>query len=187
MTYITNNQFNEYLDEFNQLLVNELISTNNENNLSIVNNYIKKIDKPFNKSYLFISLKINSPIESIKIDFTILYDDFYTVPILYFNVYDINHQDEISLKRIEKFNKNQLKVSLESHPFTNNTCYCIHPCETLNGMQDFINSANILETEDSKLFVIKYLIIWFGIYGIPAIYPYINLRININQLQLGKP
>lgn len=91
---ITNCQFNSYIDEFNELLLQNLCLVLSQANseLEIINNYKKEL-KPINntvtKSYLLTRIRLTSPCfnECLILDFTISYDDFYLAPVLYFRAF----------------------------------------------------------------------------------------------------
>lgn len=110
--------------------------------------------------------------ELLIIDFFIFYDKFYSVPVCYFNARDVNgnffdldgfvsHCQKLCVK-IE----NIQTLSQDINPITKTVSFYIHPCEANSTLSNWNGIEN----------TIKYLSIWFNLYGLPTIIPSTTLR-----------
>ncbi|EGW31520.1 uncharacterized protein SPAPADRAFT_139973 [Spathaspora passalidarum NRRL Y-27907] len=168
MHNITNEQFNNCITAFNEVLVENLIF-DKEYTLTIKNNYIKKVN--FDKSYLFTSIEMSKKIDSevIRIDFTVSYHDFYQVPIL--NIRPYKDGSFTALNGIGLQIAPTVITALTTHHILQKTWIEVHACETLEALQTLPEIYGT--TVDS---VLEYLCCWFGFYGLPAIFPNIRFR-----------
>lgn len=162
---ITNDQFNHAADQFLEVLVHHLVST--DGTLKVLNHYVKSVSS-LNKNYLTLKLQHQSQV----IDVLVSYDDFYTVPVCYFNIYNAT-DNQLVKERVT----DSSKVTLDSHPLTNEVWSVIHPCETLQGIKDFLTDADL---------ILGYLIIWFGVYGLPSVITQISLRVRAEERETEK-
>lgn len=213
---ITNCQFNDHIDEFNELLLQNLrLVTSNSNseisdaNFDIINNYKKELNlntKIQKKIYMLTRICISgsSLPTSLLVDFTISYDDFYMVPVLYFRVFQdssrsiggnideagvtpITSTEELISNYYSVLNLNDdlnlgPTITLDSHHliYDSSVWFYIHPCETLRTLKEFMEADNILFTCDSEQAqVLKYLCIWYATYGLGGIFPSISLRLSL--------
>lgn len=162
---ITNDQFNHDVDQFLEVLVHHLVSS--DGTLKVLNHYVKSVPR-LNKNYAILKLQHQSQV----IDILVSYDDFYTVPVCYFNVFNVKDNQLVKEKVLDSN-----KVTLDTHPLTNEVWSVIHPCETLQGIKDFVKEAEL---------VLAYLIIWFGVYGIPSVITDISLRVRGEESGMDK-
>mmetsp|Transcript_19555 Transcript_19555/g.21747 ORF Transcript_19555/g.21747 Transcript_19555/m.21747 type:complete len:174 (+) Transcript_19555:41-562(+) len=95
-------------------------------------------------------------------DYFIVYSSTYTVPVLYFNVYNLDG----SLLTPEEFRKSLPQhlsnekqkwnfITQDEHPITGVPCNYIHPCQTQQVMEQLLQGA---ATSD-------YLLTWLSMYG----------------------
>lgn len=137
MKSLSQNEFNSVLKNFNTLLVEYL-------NVPISHNYIK--DSTAGKYIYSIVETKEGPIF-----FTVSYDKFYQVPVLYFQ------------------KNGQLKPSancvVDIHPILQSPFLMVHPCETKTLMEE-------LDCKDP----LDFLICWFGIH-IEQVSKEIQLRV----------
>lgn len=211
---ISNDLFNQHIEEFNDLILQSLRYVPYTNGheepdakLSIINNFKKDIDvnasQREHKAYVMTSIRLLRPRlpESLTFDFTISYDDFYQVPVLYFRAFEravIDNKNMVvqtglrPINSIEylisKYNlslgfKNEMEIgaiiTLDSHHLLADNCvwFYVHPCETVATMKDFSTINHFKqETETERMQVLKYLSTWFGIYGLCGIFPSISFR-----------
>lgn len=150
---LTNDQFNQSLDDFNDILVNNLDiahpSTILQNKVYVVND----------QKLLNLILKYDKYV----ITFVISYDKFFQVPILHFQVQENKGEfDELVLM----YNIQDIKflkgppLILDNHNLLPGTWFLIHPCETLAGVDRFLNDSGTNNT------TINYLITWNALYGL---------------------
>lgn len=168
MNILTNQDFNAAIPHFRGVLFDNLQSSIK---FKIVAADVKQVNE---EKYLFGSITIG---EGARLEFTVSYDKFYRVPVFSFRVYvdgklefDIIELDE-SLKKIANLVLNKLvDISIVEHHLLLQPWFQIHPCETLETLHTHISS---LEQENAS---ITYLSCWFGLYGLPAIFPQFSIR-----------
>lgn len=158
ITSITSHQFNLNINRFHEVLVHHLVSRGQQ--LQLLNHYVKSVPQ-LDKKYVFLKLHH----ETNVVDVLVSYDDLYSVPVCYFNLYEGSDEQLVKSKPPESS-----KIAMDSHPLTGEVWSFIHPCETLEGMKAFAVEA------ESEL---QYLVIWFGVYGLPSVLPHISLRVNL--------
>lgn len=210
---ISNCQFNKYLDQFNELLLRNLSlvtsyskSGGSDANFDIINNYKKELNtntKNITKAYILIRIRLSrlSLPNYLLIDFTLSYDDFYLVPVLYFRVFEDTSKsisrstDETKVTPIISIDKlisnyysvlglkNDLNlgstVTLDSHHLITDSSvwFYVHPCETLHTLKKFIEvDTQLLPYDNEQAQVLNYLSIWFATYGLGGMFPSISLR-----------
>lgn len=167
LSRITNEQFNENIDQFNELLIDNLHWNTSYNDIMIKNNYVKKLPIG-NKVYSHTSLEV----KGIRLDFTISYHDLYNVPIINVRLYK-DHK-LISLEEVSDTLKIGLAVtSLNTHHLLQDTWVQIHPCETLQQLETHLKSIG-LKCQVNP--IVEYLCCWFGVYGLSSIFPQITFR-----------
>ena len=79
---ITNQQFNDNLEEFISIMLANLKLKGTDFEFSVNNNYVNKWN--IDKMYSFVSVSV----KQLRIDFTISFDDLYGVPLLNMRLYD---------------------------------------------------------------------------------------------------
>lgn len=210
---ISNYQFNKHIDEFNELLLRNLRlipsyskSEGSDANLDIINNYKKELNsnsKNLKKTYILTRICLSGSFlpNCLLIDFTLSYDDFYMVPVLYFRAFKDNSKstsgniDETRVTPIvstEELVSNYYSVlglssdlnlgptvTLDSHHLITDSSvwFYVHPCETLHRLREFMEADNcLLPCDSEQLQVVKYLSIWYATYSLGGIFPSISLR-----------
>lgn len=156
--HLTRSQFDECINDFFHLLRNHLPG------------YLKGqcrhgLSTP---PHIFVTIQNNG----YQIRFTLLYDDFYTVPVIYFNVYDqsdivpLQSLDCLQVKYGAQVETKISYVTLDMNPLSQMVSFYIHPCETLATLEEWTG----LESP------IQYLTVWFNLYGIGQIFPSHQIR-----------
>ena len=213
---ISSCQFNDHVDEFNELLLRNLRFIpsyskpgGSDANFDIINNYKKELNlnvKNLKKTYILtrICLSGSSLPNNLLIDFTVSYDDFYMVPVLYFRAFKDNSNSTsgnaeesrttpiISMEELISNYYSVLglssdmnlgpTVTLDSHHLITDSCvwFYVHPCETLHTLKEFMEAGNhVLPCDSEKVQVVKYLSIWYATYGLGGIFPSISLRLSL--------
>lgn len=138
-------QFNHSLPAFNTLLVEHLHS---KKPLHIENNYVRSTN---GVRFSYTRLVCDGQ----AIQFTVSYDQFYQVPVLFFRCND----------SVACSNKNCI---VEMHPTLQSPYLLLHPCESAALMKD------VLEGEADGT---EYLVVWFGLH-FSELFPEIQLRIT---------
>lgn len=199
MVSITQQAFNEHLDEFQCLVLENIVPTKGLR-LLILNSYVRAAGVQKHR-FLYVRCCLN---ENTYFDFTVSFDTFFGVPVLHFKAYDVSkgHIREIFDVFDLKF-MGPSTYTIETHHLLNNPWFYVHPCETASTMNDFMTaheeikdsiilavvtgalskgsfSGAVLPTEtfserDSTL---HYLCIWFGVY-ITAVIPRLSFRPNM--------
>ncbi|ODV78422.1 uncharacterized protein CANTADRAFT_265896 [Suhomyces tanzawaensis NRRL Y-17324] len=163
---ITNVQFEDYLERFNSDLIESLqlvqTSTQPWSEFRILSNYTKTLPR----KYFLCSLKLIGDVD-LSITFTVSYDEFYQVPVCNFRVNKYQGEQEQALTNLCEIDCNGHLVKLDSHPIFDTPWFSIHPCETLQVVDEFMGP----ETG-----VLEYLKCWFGLYGLPSVFPMLQTR-----------
>ncbi|CAH2355435.1 ubiquitin-like-conjugating enzyme Atg10p [[Candida] railenensis] len=164
-------QFNESLPEFNELLKDNLCG------------YVKgSCRRTHSNPVLGDELHIYGTIyiqDTLVVNFTIRYDKFHNVPVLYFNVFE-GLQDPIPIQDFDKLSRKYVSVisedaagatSLEMNPVNNLVSFFVHPCETNATLSEW-DGLDAAEKNSG----IRYLIVWFNLYGLSRIFPAAKFR-----------
>lgn len=162
---ITNEQFNDNLLQFKEILESHLQSPRP---LRILQS---EIECHRNDKVLLLRLGYNSMI--LKLVFS--FDKFYQVPVLNFQVFtsklvdgfeemgqafDMDNLDLIDNTR------QTIPLSVENHLSIPGTFLFVHPCETTATVETFIRDSGVLKpTDSSSTAAIKYLVTWNAVYG----------------------
>lgn len=166
-------EFDNTIEDFTKLLVENLIISRSDIELIIDNFYCKQHE---NNNYSFIHIIFPN---EISIQFSISYDVFYSVPILNFRTY-INDTLTFNLDNIVKkdflgFNKN-VDLQVNAHPILQDLWFSLHPCETHLAMNELLSSSDLLINSQKNLI---YLCTWFNIYGLCNIFQSLQFRPNL--------
>lgn len=113
-------------------------------------------------------------LQGFIVDFIILFDRFYTVPVLYFHISGENipslsapgFTDWIVTHLGARRAAWDQNVALDVNPVSHTVAWYIHPCET----NATLSKWHGVETP------LQYLCIWFNLYGLPALFPQIQFR-----------
>lgn len=167
---ITNQEFNDNIEEFVELVLENLQLLNSATELLIRNYYIKHL--PFEKIYSFISFDLNT----VRLNFTISYHDYYQVPVINCRLYEngkfivgVESQTVLTIST-------NTSVELENHHLLEQPWLQIHPCETQHTIDEHLRDAS----QNKKCnHVIEYMCCWFGLYGLPSVFPQFSFRPSI--------
>lgn len=164
-------EFNESLPEFIELLKDNLCG------------YVKGLCRRTHLNpVLSDELHIYATIyiqDTLMVNFTIRYDKFHNVPVLYFNVFE-GIQDPNPIQDFEKLASKYGSViskdapgatSLEMNPVSNLVSFFVHPCETSATLSEW-DGLDAAENNSG----IRYLIVWFNLYGLSRIFPAAKFR-----------
>lgn len=167
---ITNQEFNENIEEFVGLILENLQLIDSTVKLSIVNYYIKHLS--FEKSYFFICLLLGA----LRLDLTVSYHDYYQVPVMNCRLYENDkYISDVKSQLILKISTETI-IELQNHHLLEQPWLQIHPCETQQTIKTHLLN-NLLNTECNH--AIEYMCCWFGLYGLPYIFPQFSFRPSI--------
>lgn len=211
---INKKQFNEYVDDFVEIIMESLFYRAKSGKLSkvkIVNHIKKKFELANNEKEFCtvttfrVSDYCGQHQNNVLVEFTLSYDSFYSLPVLYFHIFEeIPSQEPIESTRIRPIQSledtadsmktllqlNDVALSLVTldthHQLTDQAVwFYIHPCETQIRMEELMQSesemVNIGSERDN---VLRYLYVWFGTCGLGTVFNNISLRSN-PQLEQG--
>ena len=204
MNGLSKKQFNEYIDEFVEIIMESLFYRAKSGKLSkmqVVNHIKKKVDLASNEKGFCTVTTFRVGNEqyqnSVLIEFTLSYDNFYSVPVLYFHIFEevpleesfesvrirpIHSLEDIatSMNSLLQLNDVALSlVTLDTHyQLADQTVwFYIHPCQTQIRMDELIQSeSEILNTATERDKVLRYLYVWFGTCGLGTVFNNISLR-----------
>lgn len=165
---ITNQQFNDNIEEFILIMLANLKLKGTDFEFSVNNNYVNKWN--IGKMYSFVSVSV----KQLRIDFTISFDDLYGVPLLNMRLYD-NDMFLTSPMAQRTLAVGICPVDLHNHHLLQQPWLQVHPCETLQTIDSHLKNTPICKYN----LVIQYLCCWFGLYGLPSIFPQFSVRPNI--------
>ncbi|KAK6455202.1 uncharacterized protein RJT20DRAFT_129922 [Scheffersomyces xylosifermentans] len=192
MYQLTNEIFNRYITDFNDLILDNLTYINTTSSthgsINVLNNYVKSVTPTKCICYSCIELiAAKEDRKYLKIEFTISYSDFYSVPKLHFRMYNNMDQLLLDMDQWDEYNellgmspdneeyKKDYTFTIETNELLNSTWMSIHPCETLEVVGQFAETS-IMEDDKEKIKALKYLSSWFGTYGLTRIFPRISYR-----------
>lgn len=148
-------QFHECLEPFLQLLSEHLLSPKA---LSLRNAYIKVSGRD---QYLHVFVELDQQ----PSEFTVCYDRFYSVPVLYYcDLKNIAKAMEINAASSGQHTAHNLAVDI--HPVLQRPFLYVHPCETQQLM------------ESSRLQGLELLVFWFATH-IAEVEPSLQLRVPL--------
>lgn len=165
---ITNQEFNDSIEEFISIILENLKLKGTDFGFSVGNHYVNKWAT--NKMYSFISVSV----KRLRIDFTISFDDLYNVPLFNMRLYD-NDTFLTSPMTQNTLAVGLSAVDLQNHHLFHQPWLQVHPCETLQTIDDHLKNFPVCKYNLG----IQYLCCWFGLYGLPCIFPQFSVRPNI--------
>ncbi|EMG50372.1 ATG10 Ubiquitin-like-conjugating enzyme ATG10 [Candida maltosa Xu316] len=164
---ITNQEFNKNLDEFLLILLDNLSLDGIE--YHVLNHYSKSVFG--DKQYAFFSISVSC----LRLDCTISYDDLYTVPVINIRLYN---NDKLLMDPNSQtiLKTNTSVIQLQNHHLLQEPWLQIHPCETLETIDTHLRNV-----PESKKYndTLTYLCCWFGIYGLPTMFPQFSFRPHV--------
>lgn len=177
MVSITIGGFNEYIDEFQQLLVENIVSIDGLL-LLVVNSYVRSAGVQ-QQRYVYTRCCLDG---QTYFDFTVSFDTFFTVPVLYFKIYsfsDVTAREVFDISGLKYVGSSTFTI--ESHHLLNSPWFYVHPCETASTMTDFMGALDQDGNIYDRRFILKYLCSWFGIY-ISSVVPGLSFRPNLTRI-----
>ncbi|KAK6462204.1 hypothetical protein DFJ63DRAFT_144800 [Scheffersomyces coipomensis] len=176
--------FDQYLDEFNDVLLDTLMVVNStsvlELDLKVLVNFTKT-----NPSYSYTRIELTNIAHSLSIgvEFTVSFHELYNVPIFYFRLIEngqlIMYDDQLvhRISRLLKFDISVQPFQIELHHILQQPWLCSHICQSEQFMDQFIKSIpDSSKTKYSDISTILYLKSWFAVYGLSGLYPRLSLR-----------
>ncbi|RCK57987.1 Ubiquitin-like-conjugating enzyme ATG10 [Candida viswanathii] len=166
---ITNQEFNQNLEQFLELVL-ENLQLDDGKEVHIVNHHVKHL--PFDKSYAFASLSFTA----VRLDFTVSYHDYYQVPVINCRMYENGKFLPMAQSQSVLTPTTQTPVELQNHHLLDQPWLQIHHCETLLTIDAHLQNAPSAKRYNH---VIEYLCCWFGLYGLPSLFPQFSFRPSI--------
>lgn len=161
---ITNDQFNDNITQFNDILETYLESPEP---LALLNSEI--ITQKFSKL-----LRITTEFKGIILVMIFSFDQFFNAPVFHFQIFyksfidGFEHTQQLfDLDQLNLLGDQPPQLSVDNHPILPGTFYYIHPCETVPTIETFIKDSELITNQEdqSSELVVKYLIIWNSVYG----------------------
>lgn len=163
---LTSSEFNSNLDRFQRILETSLESPHSLRLLSC------HIVEHHGQRALKFTLEWK-----VTLIIVISFDKFFQVPVLYFQVMELRIIDTFE-QLVPVFDikerdliQNPQSLCLENHPFVPGTYFMVHPCESQQTVETFVNTSL---TEDSDR-IVNYLLSWNALYG-TGVFSGLNLR-----------
>ncbi|CUM67928.1 uncharacterized protein PRCAT00005640001 [Priceomyces carsonii] len=170
MLHLTNELFNEYVEAFQDVILTNCRSSNRMVYFDVIYSYVKRKG---NKSYIMTHARLT---KTVDINFTICFDDFYSVPVFHFRL-KIDGVILFSTDLISKANlvlgiKNVAGFTLEAHPLFDDTWFLVHPCEALSSIDNLLEPIE-MQSLDS---VVSYFVFWYNTFGLSSVIECLSIR-----------
>lgn len=174
MKALTSQQFNEAIGQFKDVLFDNLQCMIR---FKAVAASVKQVNE---ENYLFGCIAVE---DEVRLEFTISYDEFYQVPVFCFRIYvndrlnfDVVELDT-SLKELSHLAMNKIvDISIIDHHLLHQPWFQIHPCEISQSLHTHMSSQDSTTKDCNYNPFVTYLTCWFGLYGLPAIFPQFSIR-----------